>query len=798
MAITDAQIQDLISKTNIIYNLANNTLNTSLASIYSAVINNSNQIQNKITTASNQQRSDANYTISTIASYINGSVQQTSNNTKYIVDNAVKPLQESVIRESQAVQQKVDAISQSIQKKIDAINAEIKADVTKLTVPLFEKLDQQTQDITHNIENSVFNAQVDIKTAITNTNNIIKNTTDSINSALEELSQTTADNNGNSTPVIPNTGGIFGSSEPAWLTALMEQFYNRQNSKPLSQSELFFKFLGGAVAGNKSSDLATALANADPVGELLKQAKKIGAIEENVFKGKYKTVDDLGQALKDAGIESSLLGGLIQLAFAVANIGELFKAFGLPVVVKTSQLVTALYSLKQLNENDIITALIRNNMSYDDAVKWMDNLGHSNDDSKLILKNSFPVYTPQEIFRLGYLGKFSPEQVKDNMRRLGWNEIDTVLHGYLNQPRPGIQDLISFSVKEVYSPETYTKFGQYQDFPKEFAEQAKLLGLDETYAKQYWAAHWQLPSANMGYDMLHRGIINKDELKYLLKALDVMPYWRDKLINLSYRIVARVDTRRLYSYGIWSKDKVYNNYLKEGYSPEDAADLTNFTVQYDNEQDNKHKTGLQKKAHDIYIKAYNYNLIDKNTTKQKLLAVGYKAEDIDLELSLEDYELYVDKHKPKIESHTSKLISLSIAGYRKRSISRKDFLDTITQNGYTLSEANTEADYIDRENDIQFKEVITQKIQALYFEGLIDDNGVLTQLMSLGFTNSEALETINQLQILKRLDLKKPTPQQFKTAYEDGLISTDEYAAILDDMGYNQKYIPLIIALSKV
>src|SRR6185369_10314987 len=279
----------------------------------------------------------------------------------------------------------------------------------------------------------------------------------------------------------------FTTNEPAWLSQLMQNLYTTttptQNNSP---SDSVFTFIARLISGNATADTYNALANADPIGELAKQVKKIQDIADHVLKGDYHTVDDLRNAIKAIGIDDNFIGSVVQIFFAVANIGDLLRAFGTPITTKTLQLVNALYSLRQLTEEDIITGFIRNNMSYDEAVKQMDNLGHSQADSKFILKNSLPVYNANEIFRLGYLGKFNPEQVKENFRKLGWNEIDMILHGYLNQPRPSIQDLITFAVKEVYSPETYTKFGQYQDFPKDFNEQAKLLGLSEDYAKQYW------------------------------------------------------------------------------------------------------------------------------------------------------------------------------------------------------------------------------------------------------------------------------------------------------------------------
>ncbi|GAI59185.1 unnamed protein product, partial [marine sediment metagenome] len=100
------------------------------------------------------------------------------------------------------------------------------------------------------------------------------------------------------------------------------------------------------------------------------------------------------------------------------------------------------------------------------------------------------------------------------------------------------------------------------------------------WAQRYWAAHWSLPSPQQGYEMLHRGIINQDDLLMLMKALDIMPFWRDKLMQMSFRRLTRVDIRRMYKAGVITEAEVYENYLQHGYNPKNARLMTNFTVQW--------------------------------------------------------------------------------------------------------------------------------------------------------------------------------------------------------------------------
>jgi len=192
------------------------------------------------------------------------------------------------------------------------------------------------------------------------------------------------------------------------------------------------------------------------------------------------------------------------------------------------------------------------------------------------------------------------EALREELHKWGYNDekIDTTIAAAKYFPTP--DDLIRMAVREAWTPEIAEKFGQYQDFPKKFAEMAKKVGMDEEVAKWYWAAHWTLPSASQGYEMLWRlspdmvdffrkryesmGLdpdklkFDLDTLRLLLRALDVMPFWRDKLIAISYAPITRVDIRRFEDLGLMSPEELEKRYRELGYSPEDARKLVTFTM----------------------------------------------------------------------------------------------------------------------------------------------------------------------------------------------------------------------------
>jgi len=145
---------------------------------------------------------------------------------------------------------------------------------------------------------------------------------------------------------------------------------------------------------------------------------------------------------------------------------------------------------------------------------------------------------------------------------------------------PPVADIITMAVREAFTPAIAARFGQYEDLPTPYVEWVQKKGLSKEWAERYWAAHWSLPSPQQGFEMLHRGVIGEGDLNMLLRALDIMPFWRDKLTQIAYRPLSRVDVRRMFALGVIDKAGVYKAYTDLGYNAYNADLMTKFTVAY--------------------------------------------------------------------------------------------------------------------------------------------------------------------------------------------------------------------------
>jgi hypothetical protein len=186
---------------------------------------------------------------------------------------------------------------------------------------------------------------------------------------------------------------------------------------------------------------------------------------------------------------------------------------------------------------------------------------------------------------------------------------------------PPVADIITMAVREAFTPEIAARFGQYQDLPPDFVEWVGKKGLSKDWAERYWAAHWSLPSVQQGFEMLHRGIIGQDDMYMLMRALDIMPYWRDKLIAMAYRPLTRVDVRRMFALGTLDEGGIQKAYRDLGYNDFNAGRMTDFTIRHTRQTQSRFSSG------DI-VNAFSKYLIGSSEASSLLRDIGIRDSEI--------------------------------------------------------------------------------------------------------------------------------------------------------------------------
>ena len=218
------------------------------------------------------------------------------------------------------------------------------------------------------------------------------------------------------------------------------------------------------------------------------------------------------------------------------------------------------------------------------------------------------------------------------LKRLGIHPAFIDVYKTLAYPVPPIGDMITMAVREAFTPDIATRFGQYEDYPSELTRFAAMNGIDEEWTRRYWAAHWSLPSPQQGFAMYQRGIITQDELNLLLRALDIMPFWRHKLTELAYNPLTRVDVRRMYRLGVLTQEGVDKAYRDAGYSPENAKRLSEFVVR----DTVRSQSGLSVSK---IVTAYKNGYATRQDAYSAIQNTGVRSENIDDILNNADRQL---------------------------------------------------------------------------------------------------------------------------------------------------------------
>ncbi len=309
----------------------------------------------------------------------------------------------------------------------------------------------------------------------------------------------------------------------------------------------------------------------------------------------------------------------------------------------------------------------------------------------------------------------------DELRKTGIHPNYFDVYKTLANPIPPINDLITMAVREAFTPEIASRFGQYEGLPQAYVEAAGKKGLTKEWAERYWAAHWTLPSVQQGFGMLHRGIINQADLGLLMRALDIMPFWRDKLMQLSYKPLTRVDVRRMHLLGTLDESGVKRAYQDVGYNDKNASLMTDFTVRYN-------RRSLSGFTPRDALTAYINQFIEAGQTTSILRDIGVKGSEIPNMMRLAGYK----REWKNITERTTAIGNLYKKGTYDYAIARSK----LTQLGLSSDTVRTQleqwAPSDKAEQTATFTNAQTLKLLTM---GLIDETRARNELELLGFND---------------------------------------------------------------
>jgi len=436
----------------------------------------------------------------------------------------------------------------------------------------------------------------------------------------------------------------------------------------------------------------------------------------------------------------------------------------------------------------VIQAMLRGYITEGVARDYLHKQGFQDEDIQIFIDASYMQLDPTVARTLYLRETWDARKHDDYLKHLGMRDEDikALKQTYYYIPPP--QDLITMAIREAFNDEQIKFLHLDAEFPDQFGIWAKRQGIEDIWAKRYWYAHWQLPSAEMGYEMLHRGLITPDELDKLLKALDYSPAWRNKLAKISYNPYTRVDVRRMYQTGVLKAKDLIKAYQDIGYDLEHASKLAEFTI--------KGASMAEKDlSRDDILTSYKDKLINRADAKQMLLNIGYDDHESELYLAKADYEVAKSEHNDKVElvhqrfiNHvideneaTQQLLAVPVYGDELETLMRKWRAQIATPD----------------------KTLTKEDIHTLYLTGVYDRSATLAKLRAIGYKDNDANalclvwdgELAEKEAKSKIIKVKVPSVSEVRQLWEQDIIDQKKAAEYLADNNYTSETIAYLLQM---
>jgi hypothetical protein len=333
--------------------------------------------------------------------------------------------------------------------------------------------------------------------------------------------------------------------------------------------------------------------------------------------------------------DSPVLRGLAGLAIALlAAPRVVWELTGL-----RAQRISQEYALQSpwalLPVPDLIDAWRRDLIELPDALLGIRRQGLSEEDAITAVALRRQTASSFQLLDWWLRGLVPEPRVREELRAQGFDteDVERWIKG-ATRPPP-LSDLIHMAVREVFSPDLRAALDLDASYPEVLTKHARSVGLNEEWARAYWAAHWTLPSVSQALAMRHRDVIDDRELDQLLQAQDIAPVWRERIKAIAYLPLTRVDLRRMYALGELDEEGLTRGYLDLGYSPENADRLTRFAV-VERQRQRAELGGTFRGLTPAQLReAVHDRLVERSEVLQELVDRGYdpRAAEIFLQLT---------------------------------------------------------------------------------------------------------------------------------------------------------------------
>lgn len=471
----------------------------------------------------------------------------------------------------------------------------------------------------------------------------------------------------------------------------------------------------------------------DLTGEKVRELSDKILEDTGIWEGTKDFLDKLrdgifDQSYLDDGVENIthhwFFGPIATVAIIIAQVATMVTSYVSVTAEKSRQIANKDIQPFLLDLPSLVEEVFRHPQNYAFVWEEMRRMGITDKKIEIYLDNQH-LLLPLEVLKLLWnRGLMGNDEVTERLKTLKIHpdDIPSIKDTFYSYPGPG--DLVRFAVREVFSEELASQLGLFEGLPEEFVEAARKTGIREIDAKRFWGAHWNPPSLQNAFTMFHRGVISREELEGLLKVQDYMPNYRDKLVQIAYQPITRVDIRRLYRDQAIEYEEMVLRYEYIGYAPNDAILLANWT-----ESEYGEETKERTKA-DV-LRLFKLGSIGSDYAINLLINIGYPEEIAEEFIERVNLEIAEKKKKDKLKLWKKGFVNDFYTESKIRSLMGAFGMETI--------EIEDIVDDWKIEKSMKLRLLTPQQLEKIYAKDLLSKEDILTRLVSIGYTEEDAL-----------------------------------------------------------
>lgn len=375
------------------------------------------------------------------------------------------------------------------------------------------------------------------------------------------------------------------------------------------------------------------------------------------------------------------------------------------------------------------------------------------------------------------------EPLFNDLRDQGWSDerIEALKFFTLYYPAPA--DLVNWQAKEVFEPNMVTKYGLKDELGELRREAFYKAGMSDEQIDNFWMAHWEHPELRTIIEMLRRTDFSEEDMQAWFRLVEIPPYWRDKLIQISYEVPTRVDVRRWWDMRTIDEARLREIYIHQGYHGKDLEDYILWTKVY--------------VAFPDLIARWRKGWITIDDVRAELTAMGMPADRVEEMIETKMKSTAGEKTAGEREITKTDIIK----GVKKGVITRSEGIDLLMDLGYD----EDDADYIlainipvDEEDVVINQRELTKTdiINGLKTE-IITEEDALARLLELRYTplDAEFLLKIYKATIKPPAEARarEASKADIVLAVKKGLITPEEAYLMLQDLGFTPEAAQFIL-----